>query len=687
MAYPLPEPSPDHPLAPPRSSLPLWLIVVGGLLVFSPLLEGGTTHVAVMTIRLMILLLFGIYLAKGIRVGAMTWPRLPIGPAVLAFLGLAAWSTALSPYTNQSLQWVSVLLSYAGLLYLLVSFDREWDHILKVLAVLVGMGLFEAGAALFQGGWLDALRPRGSFFNPNFLAGYLAAVWSIVLGYLCHVEARGLVRAWYGGRRWLPSLRLLVPMGILAVLLTGIVWTGSRGGGLAWLVGTMLVVAARFGRKGAGILLLVVVIGLLVPSPLHDRFRAEHIGNPLGYARWEIWQSSVRQMMAHPMGVGLGLYQYTYPRYAFPVEGQIARYGNVAQTAHNEYLQMGVELGIVSLLVFGWGVYLVGAEARSLLRQRLQKWQRGVAVGLVAAVGGMLVHAAVDSSLHEPALAILLIVCVSLIFSMRRLAVPDAEPLRAVPVRSRLLWGGLGVLVVGVLVVHVVRLGVAWLAYDAGARTLERQEVKQKIGYYRTAIMLDPGKSLYHSSLAGIYFEVYERTGDIAAAQAAVAELKVAMALNPLDGRLAGLLGHVYVTLSSSALPPDAPSGSADQRRTSWLRLARSAYEQAVELEPFSVFHRYDLGRVAIVLGDRETAESCVRRAVELEPNFLPGREWLARLYLKQNRLEAATLEYREILDRQQRYAESNKTGYEQRFFKVDVTTLATALERAGART
>jgi hypothetical protein len=664
------------------------LLLAVGLLVISPLLEGGTTHVAVMVIRLMILLLLGMHLASGIRAGALTWPRLRIGRVVLVYLGLAVFSTLLSPYTNQSLQWVLVLLSYAGLLYLLVSLITEWDHMVRLLAVLVAMGSFEAGVAMLQGGWLGAPRPSGTFFNPNFLAGYLAAVWAIVLGYVCHVKAGGLLREERGRGRWRPSLRLAVAIVLLTVLLAGIVWTGSRGGALAWLVGTGVVVVARFGRKGASILLLLVLIGLLVASPLRDRFRAEHAENPVGYARWQIWQSSVRQMIAHPMGVGLGLYQYVYPRYAFPVEGQIVRYGNVAQTAHDEYLQMGVELGIASILVFAWGVYLVGAEAVSLLRQRLRRWQRGVAVGLAAAVMGILVHAAVDSNLHEPALVIVLTLSVGLIFSMRRLAMGHPEPLRTIPVRSRRRWAWCGALLVGLLVIHVVRVGVAWVAYDAGARTVDRQEVNKKIGYYRAAIVLDPGKALYHSSIAASYFQVFEQTGNIPAARAAVAELKEAMALNPLDGRLAGLLGNLYVSLSSSPVPaPDGPSEPADHRRTSWLRLARPAYEQAVELEPFSAFHRYDLGRVAYALQDREAAESSVRRAVELEPNFLPGREWLARLYLRSNRLDVAQQEYREILERQRRYGAWSKNAFEQRFFNVDVIALGAAFERAGAGT
>ena len=147
-----------------RRGNPSSLLLISGLLIFSPLLEGGTTHLAVMIIRLMVLLMLGVYVARGVRKGAFTVPSLPIGPAVLAYLGLAAFSTAISPYTHQSLQWLVVLLGYATLLYLLVCFIEGWDHIAKLLAVLVGMGLFETGWALVQGGWFDATRPTGTFF-------------------------------------------------------------------------------------------------------------------------------------------------------------------------------------------------------------------------------------------------------------------------------------------------------------------------------------------------------------------------------------------------------------------------------------------------------------------------------------------------------------------------------------------
>ncbi|MGH7164745.1 MAG: O-antigen ligase family protein [Nitrospiraceae bacterium] len=663
-----------------RFSSPPALLLVIVLLVFSPLLEGGTTHLAVMIIRLLILLLAGLLLATGLRAGTLTCPSLGLGPVILAYLGLAALSTLLSPYTHQSLQWLIVLFSYAGLLYLLVSFISEWDHIGVLLAVLVGMGLGEAGLAVIQAGWFSAPRPSGSFFNPNFLAGYLAAAWSVLLGSLCY-RWRGV--GWARGTRG-----VLVPglaMSALALLLTAIVLTGSRGGLLALAIGTALVVGVRFGRKALAVLFLVVLAGLLLPTPLRDRFMAEHAENPLSYARWQIWQRSASEMIEHPIGIGLGLYQYAYPRYAIPVEGQIARFAKVAHTAHNEYLQMGVELGMASLVVFGWGVFMVAREAVAVLGQRLRRWQRGVVVGVSGATAGILTHAAVDSNLHEPAVAIVLTLCVAVILSMRRLAERAPRPASMIPIRSRRLWAGVGALVIGLMTLGVARLGLAWQAFEAGSQAALRQAYTRAIAEYQTALSLDPGKALYHSSIAAVHFHVFRRSGEGASAEAAIAELQAAIALNPLDGRLQGLLGHVYVAVSAAIRPAETPAGAVQEQRTLWVRRAKTAFERAVVLEPFAASHHYELGRVWLALGEDDMAERSVRHAVELEPNFLPGREWLARRALDADRLEAAEREYQEIVARQKRYADWARDSVEERFLKVDAAGLRAALERARA--
>ncbi|MEC4668867.1 MAG: O-antigen ligase family protein [Nitrospirota bacterium] len=664
-----------------------WLLILIGLVIFAPLLQGGTTHLAVMIIRLMILLLLSFYLAREIRAGVLTCPPFRIGPAVLAFLGLAGVLTAASPYTNQSLQWLVVLLSYAGLLYLLVSFFTEWDHVRNVLLVLVGMMLLEAGWALVQVGWFEATRPSGTFFNPNFLAGYLAVGWTLVLSYLCYVSPKQFRWRPVGVNRLIHLPGLILPVVALGVLLVAIVWTGSRGGLLATLAGTALILGVRFGRKGIGVLVLLVLIGVLLPSPLRDRLEAEHAVNPVSYARWQMWQNSVRLMLDYPLGTGLGLYQYMAPRYAFPVEGEIIRYGKVAHFAHNEYLQMGVELGIVSIPIFCWGVVVMAREAASVLRQRLRRWQRSVIVGVSGGITAILLHAAVDSNLHEPAVALVLILYASIILSAHRLARRATEPVRSVPMSSRWLWAGVGTTVVVVLAIVVTRLGLAWMAFEEGSRAATEQDSLRAIAYHRNATALDPGKALYHSSLAAAYFHAFERNGNRVLGRASLAELRLAGALNPLDGRLSALLGHVYLSLAAQGVPRELLDKESDKLQKGWTRLAVLAYERAADLEPFNPYYHLELGRLYAGLGNRQEAEAIVQRAVEIEPNFLPGRKFLAQLYLDLEKSELAMREYREIIERRERYADRPKDPVEQQFLELDLVSLEAALEELRLQT
>ncbi len=656
------------------------LLLLIGLLAFSPLLEGGTTHVAVMVIRLLIVGGLCVTFLQGIQTGRLAVPSSPLWLAVWMFLGLAVITTVRSPYLNQSLQWLIILLSYAMLLYWLQTWLVRWERAALLLLVFVGMGTLEAGWALAQV-WQGNERPTGTFFNPNFLAGYLAAGWCLGLGTLCYVRI--------GRRRLTERTRRIVPamlggIALLSLFLAVIVSTGSRGGLIALLAGSALVAGARFGVKASGALAAVVVAAVLtIPNPAAERIRAEHLANPVGYARWQMWESALRVIGDHPLGIGPGLYQYVYPRYAFPVESQIARYGKVARTPHNEYLQMGVEMGLLSLPVFAWGVGLVGRAAIAALRRRLHRWQRGLVVGTSGAVVTMLVHAAVDSNLHEPALAIALTLCTAVILSAANLAASTVLPERSLRVSRRWLWATLGLALAAILAAGILRMGLAWVAYAQGFAAAERKDLPRAVELYRTAVGLDSGKALYHSALAMASTQAFEKAGELAQAQEAVREYERAMVLNPVDGRLAGQLAHVYAMIADASGAGHGGSSESDDR-TLYRQRALAAYEQGLRLEPFNPFYRLEAARLHAMLGEHERAVMLVREAVELEPNFLGGRAWLVRRHVKTGNLEAAKQEYADLLARRSRYATWPKDGYDTRLLAADVEGLAALLQARG---
>ncbi len=650
------------------------LMVISALVIFSPLQEGGTTHPAQMVIRLLIVLLLGIVLANGIRAGSLEAPVLLLEYVVLSFLGLALAATLFSPYSHPSRQWLLMIVGYVTFFYLLVSLVDRWEHIRTLVVVIVLVGLGEAGWAIMQGLVGNVPRPSGTFFNPNFLAGYLTVAWAILLS-----------STLYGYRRvpaflmpsMPPALRWFGIGSALGVILFAVLLTQSRGGMVVFFVATVFILIVRYGWKPAGSCgLLLVLIGLLVPTPIRERVLVEHHQNPVAYARWQMWQGAVRQMMDHPFGIGLGLYQYTYPRYAFPVEGEIARYGTTAQTPHNDYLQMGVEMGPGAILVFALGVFVVGRELMDVLRGRLLRWQRSLMAGLGGGGVALLAHAALDSSLRESAIAILLILCGGLIVSARRLRRGEPRSVRVIPIRSRMRWG-IGVASALLIVsMEVIRLGVAWMMFESVSRRAIAGETVVAIKGLEDAIALDPGKALYHHGLGSVYARAFETRGENRAFEKAQAEFREAIDLNPLDSRLLGLLGQLYV---SAAQAPHSFAVSAEQRGA-WLRAAVQVYEQAIELAPFSAMYRYEQARLYWMLGERREAEDRAKEAEVLEPNFLPARALLARLWFDDGRVDRAKGQLREIQERQARYRERRKNSLDHAFLNVDVTSLRIAV-------
>lgn len=653
----------------------LGLFLIVGLLLFSPLLDGGTTHTAVMIMRLLIISAFCLYLFNVLKTKTFHVPRIAVGAPVLLFFGLVLGSTVNSPYTNQSAQWLMVCLCYAILLYLVVAFVERWEDAARFRFVLLCMAMAQATLVFGQIVLLGMARPTGTFFNPNFVASYLATASVLLLAIICYMKT-GMWRrrSWTS---WQALSRHMLLLGSLFILLLALFLTGSRGGGLALIAGTTVVIWLRYGKRGLLGLVLCVAIAMSVPNPIRDRVVTEHIYNPAAYARWQMWQSAAREIIDHPFGIGIGLYQYTSPQYAFPMEMEIVRYGNVAKMPHNEYLQIGVELGIGGLSIFLWGLVLVAREALWLLRHRLTRSQRALIVGTCGAIVVILIQAAFDSNLHEPALAILLTVFVGVICLGRALCRKNVQPLWTVTIDRPIVWAALGAVFVGVLAMNVIRLGLAYQAYELGTRLAKQQETERAIDSFRRAISLDPGKSLYHNSLAGAYFQIFHRSHDQTMVKASIEELRTAIALNPLDGRLQALLGYVSASQVSSLA--QASWGEEDRL---WLKQAVEAYERAADLEPFAYTHRLELGRLMLVLGRHQAAEKYLNEVVELEPNFLPAREALARLYCKSGQMETAWEQYREIEARQQKLRTRQSSPLERSFLQVDTPALKTLLVR-----
>jgi O-antigen ligase len=192
--------------------------------------------------------------------------------------------------------------------------------------------------------------------------------------------ALALPMAWYLGityhrpiMRWI--CRAYVPIGFMAVILTG-----SRGGMLTSIV-AMLVVPLTMTRLSPGRLATVILV-LIVSGSLVVVYVPDSIKKRLGTTttsvedlslggRFRIWQGAVKAFAQQPF-FGYGTAEF---------KNAVRPFG-VGQLAHNSYLSILVEQGLVGFLL--WATMFITVIMAAL---RMPRLERRFALILLAALG------------------------------------------------------------------------------------------------------------------------------------------------------------------------------------------------------------------------------------------------------------------------------------------------------------
>ena len=253
------------------------------------------------------------------------------------------------------------------------------------------IGAYVAGAALAAGygvlnppqnvAYYDVTRVSGTIGDPNELAAILVGGTILAAGL-----AASLRRA--------PILRLSA---LLASLLCagGIFLSLSRGGlvALAFALVASVVVAGRWRMQAITLAVVIAIAGFgyfaffAGPDAVN---RVTSFGQ--GTGRADIWTVGWRMVQAHPvLGVGVGNYRVSSVHYLLQ-PGALKRDEFILDTpkvAHNTYLQVLAELGIVglvlftSIILFSLGCILRAAHAFARLKDHsMELMSRALLVAL-----------------------------------------------------------------------------------------------------------------------------------------------------------------------------------------------------------------------------------------------------------------------------------------------------------------
>ena len=211
---------------------------------------------------------------------------------------------------------------------------------------------------------------------------------------------------------WQKPVRVL--FGFVALVMASTIFLSRSLGGMLAFAAQVIVLAiiVGFGERSKRQVLLMflmvafLIVWLLVLSPGGVGERIALLHDPLGKAgagnRLSIVKDSLRMLKARPLlGWGLGTFPEVYPSFR-------SFYTNLfVNEAHNDYVQLAVETGLVGFAIACSFIVLV--YHRGL--RRMEQWQTDIrsAAALAALIGltGILVHSLSDFNLQIPANAAL----------------------------------------------------------------------------------------------------------------------------------------------------------------------------------------------------------------------------------------------------------------------------------------
>lgn len=377
------------PLPAALSRFPLAAVFAGAALVLAPILP------TMAVLGLVCCCFLFVFLRMGLDSGARLIPS-PLNAHIGLYAFVIFWSTATSVNLRGSLLPGMLTIAFVLLFYGVTASGLErylWKLLWLMLAAGVGVSLYGFYQAIFperySNVWTDtdlfsniAFRVYSTLANPNVLGEYLLLMLPLACAMVLASDS------------WGKRIAALAAVGILGVCL---ILTYSRGCylGLLFAAAVFLVLLdRRFLFLG---ILAVALCPLYLPDSVISRFTS--IGNLADSStsyRVLIWLGTLAMLRDFGFsGVGLGYdaYSEVYPFYA--------RHGISAPHAHNLFLQILSDSGIVGLLVF---LGLIASFYRMMLtaiRHERDSRAKVLQIGGTSAVSGFLVQSMTDYTFYN----------------------------------------------------------------------------------------------------------------------------------------------------------------------------------------------------------------------------------------------------------------------------------------------
>ncbi len=353
-------------------------------------------------VHLVVYFVFLLWLSESLERGKFKLPKTSLNGLMLVWLGwMIATILFVSPFWYFSLEEMARHLSMVLLFFLvqkvITSRSRvKWTiwALFAAIIVTTGLGFFQHfGAPIYNWG-RDELPLVSTFGNRNFFAGFLLTTVPVIFGYALATPK-------------LPVKIFALLLGVAQIYMLIATRTRTAFLGLGAAVVIFLLLTARFYifgskreislRKFIAVTLLVILIfsTILLANPYNLVGRLVDVADlhrGTQRVRWIMWTGSTRAALDMPWtGHGHGIFQLVFPNYR-PTFYSRQGVSHNTRHAHNEYLEILMENGVIGLAIFLLIMIVFSVLVYRFLYRSKSSFYRWLVIGLASSVYGVLVQ-------------------------------------------------------------------------------------------------------------------------------------------------------------------------------------------------------------------------------------------------------------------------------------------------------
>lgn len=326
----------------------------------------------------------------------------------------------LSLDANQTLQAFLQNAAYITLFLLVILLTNNHQRLRQMAMLLVYVGVINAFFGLVNyltNGYLGYFAPAspwkyavtGTYVNRNHFAGLMEMCIPIALGFILALQTKEQYYPTFKARlrgylSFFLSTQSLLYLYVL-IMLAALILSTSRGGiaslFAALTVGVFLLkflsrISVSHQRLGRVIVLFIILaVGWFGLGNLESKLETSGFESN----RSQLRSASYSLIQDYPLlGTGAGTYEWIFPLYKTPDLG-----GVIYEHAHNDYLELLINHGVVGFFLLGAPLLLILGHILKALKNRRDLLLCSVLFGVICGIFSMLIHALVDFNFHIPA--------------------------------------------------------------------------------------------------------------------------------------------------------------------------------------------------------------------------------------------------------------------------------------------